>query len=85
MDGIIKNYRRGRNLQHLNQFLVAVEGIDSRAKASSLVGKKIVWKNKKAQSIGNIIGAHGDNGIVKAVFPKGLPGQALGTKIEIFE
>jgi large subunit ribosomal protein L35Ae len=83
MNGILENYRRGRNTAHSNQFIVKAEGIDSKAKACSLVGKKVIWKSTTAKSIGKVIAAHGDKGAIRVSFPKGLPGQAISTKVEI--
>jgi large subunit ribosomal protein L35Ae len=85
MDGILKNYRRGINTAHPKQFVIIVNGIDSRAKASALAGKKVVWKGKNFESTGKILSAHGNNGAVRAKFPNGLPGQAISTKVEIKE
>jgi ribosomal protein L35AE/L33A len=35
-----------------------------------------LWNNK-------IAGSHGKNGVVKVKFQKAVPGQALGTKVEL--
>ena len=84
MQGIIKNYRRGRKTQRPNQIIILVEGISSRAKASSLIGKKAKWKTSSGKIIpGKITRVHGDKGAVIARFLKGLPGQCIGTKIRI--
>jgi len=32
---------------------------------------------------GKVSSAHGNNGIVRAIFEKGLPGQAITTEVEI--
>ena len=32
---------------------------------------------------GKIIGFHGKNGVVRVKFDKGVPGQALGTTVEL--
>ncbi|MDD5148415.1 MAG: 50S ribosomal protein L35ae [Candidatus ainarchaeum sp.] len=83
MEGILKNYRRGVNTAHPKQFIIAVEGVTTRAKASALAGKKAVWKSKSFESIGKVLSAHGNKGAVRAKFDNGLPGQAIGTKVEI--
>jgi len=33
--------------------------------------------------IGKIVGLHGKKGVVRAKFRKGVPGQALGTTVEL--
>ncbi|MEW6295984.1 MAG: 50S ribosomal protein L35ae [Candidatus Diapherotrites archaeon] len=84
MHGIIKNFRGGRKTQRPNQIIIYVEGIDSRAKASSLIGKKAKWKTSSGKIIaGKVTRVHGDNGAVIARLTKGLPGIAIGTKIRI--
>ena len=49
------------------------------------MNKKVVWKQGKTKLSGKIFGVHGKRGIVKAKFRKGVPGQALATKIELIE
>lgn len=78
MEGRIINFRRSRSRQYNNQVLIYIPGIDSRSKASSLIGKKVVVRiSEKVERIGKIIRPHGNKGIVLARFKRGLPGQAL--------
>ena len=84
MNGLIVNYRRGLKTQTANQYIIEVEGIKTKASTEKLRGKKVVWKTKSGKSIvGKIMQAHGGKGAVRAKFEKGLPGQALGTKVEV--
>ena len=84
MEGIIVNYRRGRHNQTCNQLIIQVEDVDSKEKAAGLVGKGVVWKTPANKELkGKISGAHGNKGAVRALFETGIPGQALGTKVEI--
>jgi large subunit ribosomal protein L35Ae len=84
MEGIIKNYRRGRNTQHHFQYVVEVEGIDSREKAVKLAGKKVAWKSVASKTIaGKILDTHGNSGAVRVRFEKGLPGQAIGDPVTV--
>ncbi len=84
MKGKITNYRRGRKTEYTNQFVIEIEDIDSKEKASLLAGKRIVWKTSSGKEIiGKITKAHGNNGAVLSRFNKGLPGQAVGTNVEI--
>jgi len=86
MHGILKNYRRGRNTQHPTQYIVEVDGIETRAKASTLNGKKVTWKSVAEKAItGKIMAAHGNSGAVRVKFDKGLPGQAIGTRVSVSE
>jgi len=84
MKGKVIQFRRGRHIIHEKHFLIEAEGIDSREKASKLVGKEVIWKSPAGKIImGKISGAHGNNGVLRAIFEKGLPGQAVTTEVDI--
>ena len=86
MKAIVIQFRQGRKTQKPRHFLIEVDGIDSREKAGKLVGKWVEWKSsgKKVKIIkGEIKSAHGNKGIVRVVFEVGLPGQAIGSDVEI--
>jgi large subunit ribosomal protein L35Ae len=64
--------------------IVKISGVDSKEKASALVGKKASWKSPAGKEIkGTITGAHGGKGAVRASFETGMPGQSVGTKVAI--
>lgn len=85
MEGIIVNYRRGRRTQTTNQMVILIPSYD-KDKAKALVGKEVVYtcegKDKK-QIVGKISSVHGNKGAVRAIFETGMPGQAIGQKIEV--
>lgn len=87
MNGKIVAFRGTFRTKYGNHMIVIVDGVDSKEKAVKLEGKKIVWTNpegkKKVVISGYVSKAHGGKGAVRAVFEKGLPGQSLGTKVEI--
>jgi len=84
MEGVIKNFRRGRTTQKTNHMIIYINDISSREKASGLVGKQVVWKSPKGKEInGKVARAHGNNGAVRVIFEKGLPGQSIGTKVSL--
>lgn len=84
MKATVLSFRRGRHTQKNNQFLLEVRSIDSRPKASSFLGRKIVWTSPVGKSIhGKITGLHGNKGVLRARFTKGLPGEALAKSVEI--
>ncbi len=86
MKAVIVNYRRGRHTQTTNQVLLELEGIDNRASASGMIGKRVVWTTPSKKEIyGKITQPHGNSGIVRARFSKGLPGEAIGTEVRILE
>lgn len=83
--GLLVNYRRGRHTQRTNQFLLEVPGIDSRDKATQLAGRRVIWTTPGGKQLpGKILGAHGNKGVVRARFSKGLPPQAIGAKADVY-
>ena len=79
-------FRRGRKTFKPRHFLIEIPEVSSREEASKFVGKTAEWKSTgKVPTIitGKISSAHGRNGVVRAIFEKGLPGQAIGTEVEI--
>jgi large subunit ribosomal protein L35Ae len=81
--GRIMNYRIGIRTQCSRECLIKFNDVDSAAQAGHLMGQKVVWKGKNKKLVGKIIGFHGKKGIVRAKFKKGVPGQALGTTVEL--
>ena len=84
MQGTIANFRRGRHSQKDNQMIIVVEGIDTKEKAKTFIGKEVVWKSPAGKEIkGNVSKEHGNKGALRVLFEKGMPGQAIGDKVEI--
>jgi large subunit ribosomal protein L35Ae len=86
MQGTIVNYRMSRHVQHPRHIVIKIEGYETKEKAKELVGKNVSWKTPaKEQNFikGKISNTHGNKGCVRALCEKGMPGQAIGTKIEI--
>lgn len=86
MKAKVIQFRRGRKTQKAKHFLIEVPTASSREEASKLVGKTVTWTSpgKLAKKItGKISSAHGNKGVVRAIFEKGLPGQAIGTEVNI--
>ena len=82
--GKVVQFRRGRHTLTEKHMLIEVEGVDSKEKAAELVGKAVEWKSPAGKVIkGKVSGAHGNKGVVRAIFEKGLPGQSVGTDVEI--
>jgi len=84
MKGKVIQFRRGRKTIKERHFLIEIEGSSDRKSAEKFVGKEVVWKSPAGKEIkGKVSGAHGNNGVVRAIFEKGLPGQAVTTEVEI--
>jgi len=80
--GIIQNYRKGPKSQRNQECLIKVLGVDS-SDFSRFIGWKVGWPFKDSILTGIILKTHGRTGSLRAKFKKGLPGQALGTKVKI--
>ncbi|MFC1696971.1 50S ribosomal protein L35ae [Nanoarchaeota archaeon] len=85
MKGTIVNFRGSyKTTVASNQIVIQPEGSDSKEKAEKLVGKVVVWMTPGNREIkGKISAAHGNSGAVRAICEKGMPGQCVGTKIDI--
>ena len=58
-------------------------GIKGKEEAAKLIGKEVTWKSSSGKVInGKISSSHGNKGLVRAIFEKGLPGQSIGTEVE---
>ncbi len=84
MEGRIIQFRRGRKTIVEKHFLIEIDGVSDKEKAAKFVGKEVVWTSPAGKKIkGKVSAAHGNNGIIRAIFESGLPGQAVTTKVEI--
>ncbi len=84
MEGKIVQFRRGRKTIIERHFLIEIKGISNREEAGKMIGKEVTWTSPAGKKIiGKISGAHGSKGVVRAIFEKGLPGQAVTTNVEI--
>ncbi|MBI2042852.1 50S ribosomal protein L35ae [Candidatus Pacearchaeota archaeon] len=84
VSGKVIQFRRGRHTIHERHFLVELEGVSKKSEAEKFVGRILEWKSPAGKIIkGKIAAAHGNKGIVRAIFEKGLPGQSITTKVEV--
>jgi ribosomal protein L35AE/L33A len=83
--GKITNYKVGNKSQTPNVCLIEFQGITSVSTAGRLVGQKVAWKSGKSLKLGQVQGPHGKNGMVKVKFVHGVPGQAIGTTVELIK
>jgi len=85
MEATIVQFRRGRHTVHKRHFILEVNA-KNKAEAEKFIGKEVEYlckgKNKKIIK-GKINATHGNKGLVRAIFEKGLPGQALTEKVKI--
>ena len=81
--GKVIQFRRSRRTYKPRHFLIEV-GAKNKKEAEKFIGKEVTWKSPAGKIIkGKVSGAHGNKGVVRAIFEKGLPGQAITTNVEI--
>jgi large subunit ribosomal protein L35Ae len=82
--GRVVQFRRGKHRIHVRHFLIEIDGVTKRAEAEKFVGKEVAWKSPAGKIInGKVSSAHGNKGVVRAIFEKALPGQAVTEHVEI--
>ena len=82
--GKVIQFRRGRKTVKPRHFLIEVDGVTKREEAEKFVGKEVTWKSPAGKILkGKVSGAHGNKGLVRAIFEIGLPGQAVTTEVEV--
>lgn len=83
MEATITSYRRSRHKQYTDQVLIKIDGVGS-TKAPDYLGKKVIVDIPGVvKATGKIIATHGNNGILRARFSRGLPGQVIGKTCEV--
>ncbi|MCX6694897.1 MAG: 50S ribosomal protein L35ae [Candidatus Altiarchaeota archaeon] len=84
MEATIVNYKSGKRTQDTKRMVLQPKDSKTKEDAEKFVGKKVEWTTPSGKKLsGEIRKAHGINGAVIAAFQAGLPGQALGTKVQI--
>ena len=79
----IIQFRRGLKRIHEKHYIIDVD-VKSREEAGKFVGKQVIWTSPAGKKIiGKISSAHGNKGLVRAIFEKGLPGQARNEEVEV--
>lgn len=77
------NFRRSIKRIHERHYIIDA-GKKNREDAAGIVGKQVVWTSDAGKKInGKISSAHGNKGLVRAIFEKGLPGQAMNDDVEV--
>ena len=84
MEATVANFRKSVHSQKNNHMVLYLEGVDSKEKAKSLIGKQVVWKSPAGKEIkGKISNVHGNKGAVRAIFERGMPGQSVGGRVAV--
>ncbi len=84
-EATVMHFRQGKYHQNTGQVILKVA--DSVEEAEKFIGRTVTWVSpgkEKKEIKGKISALHGRKGNARAIFPeKGLPGQALGTKVRV--
>jgi len=80
--GVITNYRIGPKSQRNQECLLKILDIEPM-ESSKLIGWRVGWPLDEPKLFGIISKPHGRIGTLRVKFKRGLPGQALGTKVRI--
>lgn len=83
IEGTIVNYRVGPKTQKPRECVIQFKHVRSASEASRFIGRKVAWKREESKIIGKVVALHGGKGLVRVRFRRGLPGQALGTTVEL--
>jgi large subunit ribosomal protein L35Ae len=83
MKAKVVSFRRSQKRIHKRHFILDV-GAKDKEEADKMKNKEVEWKSEGGKVIkGKISGSHGNKGLVKAIFEKGLPGQAINSEVEV--
>jgi large subunit ribosomal protein L35Ae len=83
MKARVVQFRRGLKRIHEKHFILDVSA-KNMEEAEKFIGKQVIWTSPAGKKIhGKITFAHGSKGMVRAIFEKGLPGQARNNEVEV--
>ncbi len=83
MEGLLTHFRGGMHTQYNNQMIAVVNGVVTRDSATKLLKKTVTWTSPAGKEIkGYVSSVHGNKGALRLVFEKGMPGQAIVTKVK---
>lgn len=84
VEGLILNYRIGGQTQNPRQCLIKVLSVEP-SEAWRMIGSKVGWPVEDPKIVGKIVSVHGRTGTLRVRFNRGIPGQALGSRVKIFD
>lgn len=80
--GVIVNYR----IPYTKEVIIRVPEITEKKQAARLIGKKVMWKNRKGiKHYGKVTGLHGSSGAIKVKFRIPLPPESLAKAVEVYD
>lgn len=82
--GIISNYRLGNKTQRNKECLIKVLK-EEASESNMLMGWNVSWPLEEPKIRGKIVCPHGRTGTLRVKFSRGLPGQAMSTRVKIYK
>ncbi len=82
--GIFVNYGRGLKRQYAKKGVIRVIDLKPR-ESGRVIGWMVGWPEKDPKLFGRIVGEHGKSGQLTVQFRHGLPGDALGKRVQIIK
>jgi large subunit ribosomal protein L35Ae len=82
IQGFVVSLRTGPRTQKPNECIIRFPEVKNVSQAAKLVGRKVTLSYETGQINGKIVSLHGKNGMVRARFRRGVPGQT-GLRVEI--
>ncbi len=80
--GIVINYR----IPYTKEAIIRIPEITEKKEAAKLVGKKVMWKNRKGvRHYGRVTGTYSSSGAIRAKFRIPLPHEALAKPVEVYD
>ena len=83
LTGFIVSHRIGPKTQRSKECVLKFPNVKSSSEAARLIGRKVAWPVGERRIRGKIVALHGKRGLVRVRFRRSVPGQALGTPVEI--
>ncbi|MFB0558308.1 MAG: 50S ribosomal protein L35ae [Candidatus Bathyarchaeia archaeon] len=83
-EGLILHYRIGMKTQYPRVCLIKVMDVNP-SDSKQMIGWKVGWPANNPKIYGKIVGFHGRKGTLKAKFKRGVPGQALNSRVKIIK
>jgi large subunit ribosomal protein L35Ae len=84
MQARIANFRGGKHTKSDNHMIIYLPNVMNRETAQKYLNKKVIWTTQTGKQItGTIVNLHGNKGAVRVIFERGMPGQSVGTIVEV--
>ncbi len=84
LEGVIVNYRIGPKTQRPKECLIRPIGVDPKM-MGGLIGWRVSWPADEPRIRGKVLSLHGRRGVLRVRFERGVPGQALGSRVRLYK